>query len=390
MAKKLNQHLYQETASGVWYFQKKARGVTKPYKFSLETKSVVEARRKRDDYLKQIDLHGHILMREPVSASEPVPFGEVAQKWVEIVKTRLAETTFEKYRSVMNSYVLPHFGNRGIDSITSLDIETFASGMKCGGKTKQNILTPFRLVMKFAKKHKFIQSNPFVDVEPIRKTKSDRKRPLNVEEISRFADALDDFWKPLFIFLFFTGVRIAEAAGLKWKRVDFRNRRVQIHRNLVRGKGGKTIYKKPKTESSTREIEVPGFVLEALREQRKRTWKGNGEGFVFLNKAGRPIHRHTLNNAVIKPTLQKIGINSPISVKDTRSSFITNALNENERMSFIQKQVGHTTTRMIVDHYYRHTPAPSDGSRLEKAWNSTRILPESEESDLQLIEKINL
>jgi len=33
---------------------------------------------------------------------------------------------------------------------------------------------------------------------------------------------------------------------------------------------------------------------------------------------------------------------------------------------------------MIVDHYYRHTPASDDGSQLEKAWNSTSILPEAE------------
>ena len=48
---------------------------------------------------------------------------------------------------------------------------------------------------------------------------------------------------------FFTGVIIAEAAALKWKRVDLRNRTVQIHRNLVRSVSGKAIYKKPKTES---------------------------------------------------------------------------------------------------------------------------------------------
>jgi hypothetical protein len=52
-------------------------------------------------------------------------------------------------------------------------------------------------------------------------------------------------------------------------------------------------------------------------------------------------------------------------------SYTTNALDRNERMSFIQKQVGHTTTRMIVDHYYRHVPAPDDGDRLEEARNST-------------------
>jgi integrase len=72
----------------------------------------------------------------------------------------------------------------------------------------------------------------------------------------------------------------------------------------------------------------------------------------------------------------------------TRASFITNALDENERMSFIQQQVGHTTTRMIVDHYYRQTPAADDGSRLERAWNSTRILPESDGSDFEVLEKI--
>ncbi|MCG6893183.1 MAG: tyrosine-type recombinase/integrase, partial [Desulfobacteraceae bacterium] len=114
------------------------------------------------------------------------------------------------------------------------------------------------------------------------------------------------------------------------------------------------------------------------------TWKGDGDNFVFQNQKGRPIHRHTLNRRVIKPTLEKIEITTPISIKDTRASYITNALDENERISFVQRQVGHTSTRMIIDHYYRHTPAPDDGSKLEHAWNSTRILPESENPDLDV------
>lgn len=133
---------------------------------------------------------------------------------------------------------------------------------------------------------------------------------------------------------------------------------------------------------------MPEFVIVELREQRKRTWKGNADDFVFLNRAGRPLHRHTLNNSVIKRTLKKVGITTPLSIKDTRASFITNALDKNERMSFIQKQVGHTTTRMIVDHYYRYTPASDDGSRLEKAWNSTRILPELDGTESEVSEKI--
>jgi len=64
--------------------------------------------------------------------------------------------------------------------------------------------------------------------------------------------------------------------------------------------------------------------------------------------------------------LQKIGITTPISVKDTSASFITNAVNE--RMSFIQKHPEHASSRIIVDPYYRRKPAPCDGSRLVKAW----------------------
>jgi hypothetical protein len=61
-------------------------------------------------------------------------------------------------------------------------------------------------------------------------------------------------------------------------------------------------------------------VIEALREQRTRTWKGNVDDFVFLNTKGRPVHPHTLNNCVINPTLKKMGITTHISMKDRRES----------------------------------------------------------------------
>ena len=376
MAKNINHHLYQDKDSGVWYSQKKVRGREKPYKLSLETNSKLEARRKRDEYLKQIDQQGFITAIDAVQAPETMVFGEVAVKWADIVKTQIAETTFWNYKKAMNKHVLPVFGNLHIDAITSLEIETFISHLTFSSKTKHNILTPFSLVMKLAKKHKFIQSNPFVDVDPIKKTISTEKRPLSIDEIHQFVETVDEFWRPLFILMFFSGIRVAEASALKWKHIDLANGLVKIRQNLVCLKGGEIVYKTPKTVSSIRDVKIPEFIVVSLREQQKRTWKGNGDDFVFLNKQGQPIHWHTINRCVISPTLKKLGIKTPISIKDTRSSYITNALDKKERMSYIQKQVGHTTTRMIVDQYYRHVPAPDDGDKLENAWNSTSILPE--------------
>jgi len=92
-------------------------------------------------------------------------------------------------------------------------------------------------------------------------------------------------------------------------------------------------------------------VIQALLEQKKWTYKGDPENFVFQNKNGGNVHRHTLNKGVIKPTLVKVGLAPNRSIKDTRASYITNCLDNGERMSFIIPQVGHTNTSLLVNHY---------------------------------------
>jgi len=383
--KKLNHHLYQDSGSGVWYFQKKIKGFKKPYKFSLETTSVTQARNKRDEYLKEIEYHGYIPKDEIELPSEGVDgkvFGEVAQEWAEIKKSKLAVTTFHAYQKAMNTHVLPYFGNTPIAEITSLDVEKFLSNLECSPKTKINIYTPFKGVMGFAKKHKMIGTDPTVDVEPLRERKSQRIEhpPLSLAEINLFIEQIDEFYKPLFIFMFFTGVRISEAAGLKWKRVDLKQKVVKIHRSLVYVTG-KKFYKATKTDGSHREVRLSEPVIQALLEQKKRTYKGDPENFVFQNKNGGNVHPHTLTQWVVKPALVKAGLAPNRSVKDTRASYITNCLDNGERMSFIIRQVGHTNTNMLVNHYYRWTEAPNDGDKLVEAWHSTSKVPESEEAE---------
>ena len=363
--KKLNKNLYQDSKSGIWYFQKKVREINKPYKFSMETTSILEARRKRDEYLLDSAVNGKIIDRDiPIedSVGKKV-FGEIAIEWSKIKYTKISKSTMEEYKKDMNSYILPKFGNCFIKSISSLDIERFISRLKCSGKRKINILTPFRDLMKFSLKHKMIDFNPMDDVDSIKKEISE-KHPLNLDEIKTFLEAVPVYYKPLFMFLFFTGVRFGEASALKWKRIDFKDGRVHICKTLVRGE-----YKEPKTKSSVRFVKLSPMVTKALQLQKKHTF-GKSE-FVFLNMLGRNIHQHSVNIHVFKPTLLKAGLLSDRSCKDTRSSYITNSLDNNERRGFIQKQVGHTTTKMLVEHYYNHIPAPNDGKRLEKAFSNT-------------------
>jgi len=299
----------------------------------------------------------------------------VAMQWAKL-KKNISKSTMEEYRKDMNAQILPIFGNRPISSVTELDIEYFISDLKCSSsKRKINIMTPFREVMKFAKKHKIIVENPMDEVDRIKKEPTD-KHPLSLSEIKIFLEAVPVYYKPLFMFLFFTGVRFGEAAALKWKRVNFKDGEVHIRKTLVRGE-----YKDPKTKSSIRFVKLSSMAIKALQSQKEHTF-GKSD-FVFLNRFGRNIHQHSVNIHVFKPTLIKAGLSSGSSCKDTRSSYITNSLDNNERMGFVQKQVGHATTKMIIEHYYNHIPAPGDGKGLEKAFTDTisgdDLIPETTE-----------
>ena len=77
------------------------------------------------------------------------------------------------------------------------------------------------------------------DVDGIKKETTE-KHPLNLDEIKTFLEIVPVYYKPLFKFLFFTGVRFGEAAALKWKRVNFQDSRIHICKTLVRGE-----YKEP-------------------------------------------------------------------------------------------------------------------------------------------------
>ncbi|MGB8428131.1 MAG: hypothetical protein WCD88_20285, partial [Desulfobacterales bacterium] len=55
-------------------------------------------------------------------------------------------------------------------------------------------------------------------------------------------------------------------------------------------------------------------------------------------------------------------------------TFITNALDANETMGFVQNQVGHSSIKPIVNHYYNWIQRDEDDQKLEEALKSTQVL----------------
>ena len=333
-----NHHLRKR--GDVWYFETMVNG--RRIKKALSS-SVTEARRIRDEYLREIAIHGDI-RKKPEPKAEKV-FGEVAQQWVKIMRKKVKTSTLTDYRRTMNYHILPRFGNTPIADITYLDVEEFISDLTCGHKRINNILVPMRAMMRFAFKAGLIENNPMALVENLKVDKPDI-HPLSIDEVHRFLDAVLPFYKDFFIVAFFAGMRFGEMAALKWKHVDFHRRVLTIRETRVRGEEGR-----PKTPGSVRDIKMLEPVAEALRRQRAITM-GRSD-YVFLNQCGVPLLPNSVNYHIWKPALEKAGLKAR-SLYQTRHTFATLMLDAGELPGWVQKMMGHASLKMILERYYSH------------------------------------
>ena len=338
MAKNKNHHL--EKRGEVWYLVLMADG--RRIKKALST-SVTEARRLRDNHLNEVRLNGDISRPEPVKTSKL--FGEVAQQWAKIKKGKVKASTLRDYRSAMNTYILPRFGNTPIDGITFLDVEEFISELKCTAKRVNNILVPMRSVMQFALRAELIEKNPLTLVRNLKTDKPDI-HPLSMDEVHRFLDAVLPYYREFFTVAFFTGMRFGEMAALKWQNVDFKLGVIRVRETRVRGEEGR-----PKTPGSVRDIKMLPPVVEAMRRQRLHTM-GRSE-YVFLNQKSRPLLPNSINYHIWKPALIEAGL-KPRSLYQTRHTFATLMLDAGELPGWVQKMMGHASLKMILERYYAY------------------------------------
>lgn len=372
MAKKQDQNLVKR--NNVWHFRKKVNG--RMIKKALSS-SLTEARRLRDELLKEITLTGNIQTR--VKEEPGRLFGEMAQDWVKIISKEIKKSTLKDYRYSMNRYVLPRFGKTPIKDIGYLDIRKFISELTCSPKRINNVLVPMRSVLKMAFLSEIIEKNPMDRVKNVKTGKPDIY-PLSMEEVRTLLENVSLRFRNFFVVAFFTGMRFGEMAALKWKNVDFRLGVIKVRETRVMEEEGR-----PKTKKSTRDIKMLPPVIDALRDQMKQTVGKTDLGYVFLNQYGKPVLPMPTNTHVWKPALKKSGLD-PRPLYQTRHTFATLMLDAGEHPGWVQRMMGHETMQMIYEHYYSYikTYEKDEGSAfMERVFSPGKGSTEGEEKNAQ-------
>lgn len=165
------------------------------------------------------------------------------------------------------------------------------------------------------------------------------------------------------ILIMYTGLRMAEAQGLKWKDVDFENKCIYVNRNLssVKNRDRKSddenLYKYEestlKKDASKRVIPLSNRAYEVLNYLYNNNKKNSAEDYICLNKDGNIANQRnitrTLNAMLVrgKCDVQKCGLHT------LRHSFGSYLVSEGVDIATVSKLMGHrdiTTTYNVYIH----------------------------------------
>jgi integrase len=147
-------------------------------------------------------------------------------------------STLRDYRSRINSRLLPEFGDRRLEEITSRDIERWrarivtSSGEPLTNKSKNNLLVLLHAIFRRAVTVYGLPYNPVATVEPHRVRPSGDIEVFSPEEVWALARAAaSEQDRAIYLTAAFTGLRRGELLALRWRDVDFAGHTIRVRAN---------------------------------------------------------------------------------------------------------------------------------------------------------------
>ena len=324
--------------------------------------------------------------------SEPsnLTIKEILEKWYQDYgENNLAPSTLEYYDVIIYSHIVPEIGHIKITDLKPMHIQSYISGKlkngrldgKEGGLSRKSVkrhYTVLNQALKYAVKLQVIDNNPAGPVTPPRPEKPE----IQAMSKKQVVDLLDSAEGWMYDFLYmsvFTGTRRGELLALRWQDVDFKNQIIQIKQSATKLKGGNLIFRKPKTNSSIRPINIDKDIIKILKrrskEQKENKLKlgskyNNEHNLVFAKPDGSP-YLPLYTSKEFKKIAKKAGLEK-FRLHDLRHTHATLMLKAEVHPKIVQERLGHSSIEQTLDTYSHVTPSMQKEA-VEKLKNSFKL-----------------
>jgi integrase len=286
----------------------------------------------------------------------------------------LKPSTLRGYRSILNAYLLPAFGDRAIEEITTADIEAWRRQLSSvrfvdhperresrplANNSKNRIVILLHGVFAQACKVYGLPLNPAASVEhhPVRTTGDiDVFSPEEVWALVRAAASEQD--GAIFLTAAFTGLRRGELIALRWRDIDFTGSVLRVRASYAGG-----ALTAPKS-GKVRSVPLAPEVAQALAQLSRRELFMGEDDLVFPGEFGEHLDGSALRRRYTA-ALRRAGLRQ-LRFHDLRHTFGTRMIAKAD-IRRVQEWMGHADIQTTM-RYLHYAPREQDAQLVAEAF----------------------
>lgn len=281
-------------------------------------------------------------------------FARFVEIYTTDLKTRVKENTWHTKEHIIRTKILPYFGKRKMNEIQAKDIIAWQNEMMNARDKRGKPYSPVYLktlhsqlssIFNHAVRYYDLQDNPVAKVKNMGKGQTREMLFWTPEEYRKFAFEIMD--KPMsfyaFEMLYWCGIREGELLALTPADFNFERKTVSITKSYQR-LDGRDIITDPKTPKSVREIAMPDFLVEEMKDYMKQIYDLEKDDRLF------PVTKYYLKHEMTRGAAAA-GVKR-IRIHDLRHSHISLLIDMGYTPLAIADRVGHES--ITITYKYAH------------------------------------
>ncbi|MBO6243608.1 MAG: site-specific integrase [Clostridia bacterium] len=234
-------------------------------------------------------------LNKEIDISDPY-FIDVYNEWFEYKKSKLKSTSYYSLRKRLDKHVLAYFEKYKLHSINVNNLNLWKKELHSLGNSldhENKIIGSFKEILDYSVTE--YDFNPKVAnklykyrLESSQRKSSAENNYWTSEEFNDFINNVDDeYYKLMFEFLYYTGLRISEMIALNWNDVELKNKKLNIDKTFSNKCFDENfIITDPKTKNSIRIIDLDSDLIDKLKiyyEHEKKIYGFSNQMFLFGN-----------------------------------------------------------------------------------------------------------
>jgi integrase len=228
-----------------------------------------------------------------------------ADTWQAQVLVHQKPSSVKAVKSHLKTYIRKHLGKVLLHELTPQLQQNFVTllSQRVSRKTVLNVIGTLSSMVRTAKSWGYctqaiVTSELTLPADELKK----QTRFFNGDEARKIIMLAAEPYRTMFAIAGMTGLRVGEVVGLQRADLDFDRRVIEVRRSAWYGR-----VQTVKSKASRAPVAMAEALVTMLKEYLA-TWKPNPEGFLFLNRNGRPYAANKVVEYGLWPVLDKLKI----------------------------------------------------------------------------------